>query len=168
MKKYTCSEVRDGLYRNTFIFCGGGLENKNFEKVIWSMKKGSYPEGSEVAPLVNDVASFGHERVRTDGSNNVYVGGRRLLSTLMRGDSVSAHYRGPSFWEVRCSSWNSNGDGTVPTLSGGAPRLAGGKNILQQFELAGVEHESAFRDYTVARLVAYYAVTKLAAIADRT
>jgi hypothetical protein len=155
-------------HRNTFAFYGGGVEKKSYEKVIWALKKGSPPEGGGSAPLATEVASFGQEAVRTDGSNNLYVGGSRILSTSTRGDSVSAHYREPSFWEIRCSAWNSNGDGTVPTLSGSAPRLAGGRNILQQFELAGVEHEPAFRDYTVARLVAYYAITKLAALADRT
>lgn len=152
---------------NTFTFYGGGREIRSFEKITWAMKKGFAPDGGGIAPLTSDVTNFGQEAVRTDGSNNVYIGGRSLLSTSSRGDSLSAHYSEQSFWEVRCAAWNSVGDGTVPTLSGRAPRLAGGKNILQQFELPGVEHEPAFRDSSTAQLVTYYAITKLAALADR-
>jgi hypothetical protein len=152
---------------NTFTFYGGGGEKKSYEKIIWTMKKGLYPEGSGIAPLADDIVNLGHNAVRTNGSNNLYIGGHSVLSTSTRGDASSAHYSEQSFWEIRCSGWNNTGDGTVPGLSGRAPRTDGGKNILQQFELPGVCHEPAFRDYEKARIVTYYAITKLAALASR-
>jgi hypothetical protein len=37
---------------------------------------------------------------------------------------------------------------------------------MQQFELQKIQHEPAYRDYPIAQQVAYYSITKLAAMAD--
>lgn len=154
-------------HHNTFIFYGGGKERNSFEKITWSMKRGSLPASGKPVPSAAEVIQFDHRNVRTNGSNNLYVGGNSVITTSTRGDASTAYFRESSFWEIFCSQWNSEGDGTVPSLSGRAARIAGGRNILQQFELAGVQHEPAFRDYPVAQIVTYYAITKLAARADR-
>lgn len=154
-------------HHNTYIFYGGGKQKKSFEKIIWKLKSGSHPKGENKVPTYSEVVNFGNSAIRTDGSNNLYVGGASGITTSTRGDSSNAHYHESSFWEIRCTKWNSEGDGTVPSKSGRVPRSAGGKSILQQFELAGVEHEPAYESYPVARVVTYYAITKLAALADR-
>jgi hypothetical protein len=160
-------ELAGKYHPNTFSFYGGGGEKKSFGKIVWAMKKGSLVEGEMKSPSPEAVTHFRSSDVRTDGSNNLYVGGSREIYTRTRGDASTAYYRESSFWEIRCSSWTSAGDGTVPNLSGKAPRVAGGKNILQQFELSGIEHEPAFRDYPTALIVTYYAITKISALADR-
>lgn len=154
-------------HHNTFAFYGGGHNKKSFEKITWALKKGTFPANSGVAPALNTIINFRYQDVRYEGSNNLYIGGKLELSTSMRGDSPTAHYLENSFWEIHCSKWNSTGDGTVPSISGRAPRESGGRNILQQFELEDVQHEPAFRDYQASQVVTYYAITKLAALADR-
>lgn len=69
-----------------------------------------------------------------------------------------------SFWEMRCAMHDSSGDGTVPVRSGEAPRKSGKANILQQFVVAAIPHEGAYKE-PPAQLVTYYALTKLAALA---
>lgn len=162
------AELAAQYHHNTFIFYGGGKERKSFEKIIWTTKPGTAPAGQNKFYTMGELSQLSHRDVRTNGSNNLYVGGSTVLSTSMRGDASTAYFRESSFWEIHCSRWNSEGDGTVPSLSGRAPKIAGGRNILQQFELAGIQHEPAFRDYPVAQIVTYYAITKLAARADRT
>jgi hypothetical protein len=154
-------------HTNTFSFYGGGKERKSFENIVWEMKKGIFPEKKGTVPTVEETKNMRHRDVRTDGSNNLYIGGNSRVSTSTRGDASTAHFQEFSYWEIRCAQWNSTGDGTVPSLSGIKPRIAGGNNIIQQFELAGIEHEPAFRDYPISQIVTYYAITKLAALADR-
>jgi len=160
-------ELAGKFHHNTFVFYGGGSEIKSFEKVIWRLFKGQVPEGGEKIPSADEVRNLTFKDIRTDGSNNLYVGGRSLLCTTTRSDASNAYARETSFWEIRCLKWNSVGDGTVPKVSGRAPRVAGGGSIHQQFELPNIKHEAAFRDYDVAKTITYYAVTKLAALADR-
>jgi hypothetical protein len=152
---------------NTFSFFGGGSDKKSFENIVWEMKRGIFPENKSTVPTAEETKNMRYRDVRTDGSNNLYVGGNSRVSTSTRGDSSTVHFHEFSYWEIRCAQWNSTGDGTVPILSGIKPRIAGGSNIIQQFELAGVEHEPAFRDYPISKIVTYYAITKLAALADR-
>lgn len=54
----------------------------------------------------------------------------------------------------------SSGDGTVPVRSGEAPRRGGKANILQQFVVATIPHEGAYKQ-APAQLVTHYALTKL-------
>ena len=109
---------------------------------------------------------MGHHDLRTDGSNNLYVGGERTIRTTSRADVSVATTVETSHWEVRCSGHDGPGDGTVPVRSGEDPRKGGGTNVLQQFVLSGVQHEPAYRDYPIAQQVAHYAITKLAALAE--
>ncbi len=155
------------FHHNTFSFYGGGNERKSFENIIWVVKKGVIGESEGKAPLMDEITHLVHQAVRTNGSNNLFVGGRSMVTTSARGDSSTAYVQELSHWEIRCSGRNSTGDGTVPSISGRAPRAFGGSSVLQQFELPGVEHEPAFRDFPLAQTVAYYAITKLAALADR-
>jgi hypothetical protein len=107
-----------------------------------------------------------HHELRTDGSNNLYVGGETTIRTSSRADASVAIAVETSHWEVRCGAHDGSGDGTVPVRSGEDPRKRGGTSILQQFALSGVQHEPAYRDYPIAQQVAYYAITKLAALAE--
>lgn len=150
----------------TYVFFGGGEEIGSYSNVSWKLRQGSYPERSGVAPSAIDVVGLGHNDVRTDGSNNLYVGGKTILTTTSRGDSPMAYANETSFWEIRCARQDSAGDGTVPVRSGRAPRHSGGQAIIQQFELDQIQHEPAYRDYPLAQQVAYYSITKLAALAD--
>jgi hypothetical protein len=152
----------------TYVFYGGGTKSGSFAKVSWILKKGLPPAAADHAPLAVDVLSLPPKEVRTDGSNNLYVGGESLFNTTSRGDAPVALTTETSWWEIRCANQDSPGDGTVPAHSGRAPRHGGGRGILQQFELEKIEHEPAYRDHATARQVAYYAITKLAALADLT
>lgn len=150
------------FHPNTFVFFGGGSEKKSFAKITWKIKKGISPGG---ANILHKIPELPHLSVRGGGSNNLYVGGERVSRTTGRGDSSIFLEKELSYWEIRCALQDSAGDGTVPLISGGHPRRRAGTQILQQFELPGVAHEPAYRDYSTVRQVAYYAVTKLTALA---
>lgn len=157
-------------HHNTYVFYGGGDKKGSFAKIKWTIQKGAAPSKSMTNPAANteDIVKLDHLAIRTDGSNNLYIGGE----TVSRGNASShAHSFSKletSFWEVRCGPQDSSGDGTVPASSGRAPRFGGGPCILQQFELSSIEHEPAYRDSPFARQVTLYAITKLAAMADLT
>jgi pimeloyl-ACP methyl ester carboxylesterase len=153
-------------HRNTYVFYGGGTEKGSFSKIRWNIMKGIAPAKVGASRSAADVLGLSHKDMRTDGSNNLYVGGETVVSTTNRGDASVVRTTETSFWEVRCAQHDSPGDGTVPARSGRDPRESGGRNILQQFELSGVQHEPAYRDYPIAQQVAYYAITKLAAIGN--
>lgn len=150
-------------HHNTYVIYGGGPAVCSFAGIRWNFKKGIPP--SAHGPESSQVGALKHSDVRTDGSNTIYVGGKTTYQTTYHGDAASVVRTDTSFWEIRCAKYDSPGDGTVPSRSGNAPRLAGGRSILQQFELPGVAHEPAFRDYPALKQVAYYAITKLAALA---
>ncbi|TXF96643.1 alpha/beta hydrolase [Massilia arenae] len=157
----------DGKYHhNTYVFFGGGEEKQSFSKIVWNLKKGSMSE-RESDFSVNKIKMLNrNEGVRTDGSNNVYFGGRTVVRTTTRGDALTMLKTEESQWEARCSLQDGSGDGTVPVRSGRAPRETAPTAILEQFELPGIQHEPAYRDYPIAQMVTYYAITKLAAKAD--
>jgi hypothetical protein len=50
--------------------------------------------------------------------------------------------------------------------SGGASRQSWGRDIREQFERAGIQHEPACRDYPIAQQAVSYDVPKLAAMAE--
>lgn len=153
-------------HHNTFAFYGGGSDNGSFSKVVWKLKPGTPPSTPMLAPSVADVLSLQDRDVRTDGSNKLYVGGGSVVRTSSRGDASFTSVIETSYWEIQCDTHNSAGDGTVPATSGKAPRAHGGKSIMQQFEIKKIQHEPAYRDYPIAQQVAYYSITKLAAMAD--
>jgi hypothetical protein len=158
--------ISKSYHHNTFVFYGGGNEKTSFSKIQWKMKKGIPPIGKEKAPPADVVPSLNYREIRTDGSNKIYVGGETLHMSSGRSEGGSARTMETSYFEIRCANFDDSGDGTVPKCSGGAPYLSAGKNVIQQFELAGIKHEPAYRDYPIAQQVAYYGITKLAAMAD--
>lgn len=149
-------KVAGKYHANTYSFFGGGSTIGSFSKIRWTLKKGIAPAKMGGAPSVTEILNLHHDGVRTDGSNNLYIGGETVVKTATES----------SYWEVRCDKHDSAGDGTVPTVSGRHPRKGGGMSIRQQFELEGVQHEPAYRDYPTAQQVTYYAITKLAAMAN--
>jgi hypothetical protein len=155
-------------HHNTYVFYGGGEKKGSFWKIKWTIRKGIAPSKSDptLAANVADVVKLTHSDVRTDGSNNLFVGGEAVSRGNAKTHAHSFAKLETSYWEVRCEAQDSSGDGTVPANSGRAPRLGGGQSILQQFELSGVEHEPAYRDSPSARQVTLYAITKLASMAD--
>lgn len=154
-------------HHNTFSFYGGGKVRTSYRNIVWNLKRGTAENIGKSAPSMEEVPFIDHKSVRSDGSNALFIGGSSVVLTSTRGDASTTHKKEFSHWEIHCAERNSEGDGTVPSLSGRAPHAAGGPSIRQQFELAGVQHEAAFRDYPAARIVTYYAITKLAALADR-
>jgi hypothetical protein len=148
---------------NTFSFYGGGPEKRSYSKIRWNIKGGGLSQSGRAGPSLMDVVKMSRKQVKTGGSNNLYIDGKSSVSS---GISSTVAKIEASYWNIQCRQQESSGDGTVPASSGRDPRRRGGRNILQQFELAGIKHEAAYRDYPVARQVAYYAITKLAAMAD--
>lgn len=63
-----------------------------------------------------------------------------------------------------CKMQDAVGDGTVSANSGGAPRLAEGGAIRQQFRLKGFSHEPVYQG-KVAQCVTHYCLIKTAALA---
>jgi len=157
-------KIAGKYHANTYVFFGGGSAVGSFSKVRWTVKRGNAP--------LNGVSSVGaivhlpHSDVRTDGSNNLYIGGETKADSATGSADSGLDKARSSHWEIRCDKYDSAGDGTVPSASGRHPRKSGGTSIRQQFELAGVQHEPAYRDYPVAQQVTYYAITKLAALAE--
>lgn len=160
--------IEKRYHHNTFVFYGGGAEKGSFLKIRWNVRKGVAPSTkfSNPANNVREIVKLDYPKLRTDGSNYMFVGGETVQKTVTRGDSVSVSTVETSFWELRCALQDSSGDGTVPASSGSAPRQGGGNSILQQFEVDGIAHEPAFRDYAAPQLITLYAITKLAAKAD--
>lgn len=157
-------KIAGKYHKNTYVFFGGGSGVGSFSKVRWSVKKGSAPLSGTSS--LSKITRTPHSEVRTDGSNNLYMGGEAQVNSA-NGSADSGGEKGESsHWEIRCDKHDSTGDGTVPSASGRHPRTSGGMHIRQQFELPGVQHEPAYRDYPVAQQVTYYAITKLAALAD--
>lgn len=154
-------------HANTYVFYGGGEDIGSYSKVRWNTKKGLPPMNNRGEPATT-IPRKKHSEIRTDGSNNLYVGGERIVRTAMRGDSAVQITTETSEWEIRCAGKNSAGDGTVPAQSGRAPRQTSPMSIKQQFELSGIQHEPAYRDSPIAQAITYYAITKLAALADLT
>lgn len=157
------NKIAGYFHPNTFVFFGGGLEKRSFLKVRWVVKRGIAPDGMTV--LSSEIPDLTYLSVRTDGSNNLFVGGEKVSRTTARGDSSLSLAQELSYWEVRCAFQDSTGDGTVPLKSGGFPRGRAGNCILQQFELPDVAHEPAYRDYPLVKQVTYYSITKLSALA---
>lgn len=153
-------------HHNTYVFYGGGSDKGSFSKVIWKLKAGIAPSNLGRGPSSSDVLNLHDRDIRTDGFNKLYVGGASVINTTGRGDASVALLTETSHWEIQCGHHDSPGDGTVPAISGKAPRVGGGRSVLQQFELQKIQHEPAYRDYPLAQQIAYYAITKLAAIAD--
>jgi hypothetical protein len=153
-------------HHNTYVFYGGGIEKASFSNIIWKITPGVPPIVASTAPSIPDVLDLRDTSVRTDGLNRLYVGGGPLVRAGGRGDASVAMVTETSHWEIYCDHHDSAGDGTVPASSGKAPKASGSKSVLQQFELQKILHEPAYRDYPVAQQVTYYAVTKLAAMAD--
>ena len=115
-------------------------------------------------PDVKAALAYGHDQVRTTGSNKLYLGGKTEYMADYSGFGGGGHVYETSYWEISCEMQDGNGDGTVPSSSGKAPRKSGGGNIRQQFKLTGFEHEPAYGNAT-AQKVTHYAITKIAAIA---
>lgn len=158
-------QLAGAYHENTYVFYGGGSEKQSFQKIRWNLTRGTYPATKGIAPSAAEVLRLANKDVRTDGSNNLYVGGETRLAGLGQINSPPVIIE-TSFWEIHCAKFDSDGDGTVPTSSGGAPRSSGGRHILQQFSIADVQHEPAYRDYPLAQQIAYYAITKLSALAN--
>ena len=158
--------LAEKYHKKTFVFYGGGDAKQSFSKIQWKIMPGSLTNNARSAPASIHIVGMGHRDLRTDGSNNLYVGGERTTRTSSHADAPVAIAVETSHWEVRCGAHDGPGDGTVPVRSGEDPRRRGGTNILQQFSLSGVQHEPAYRDYPIAQQVAYYAITKLAALAE--
>jgi hypothetical protein len=158
--------IEKKFHRNTFVFYGGGPAKGSFQKIRWLIKSGLPPGDVGVAPNPAKIPNFFNGDIRTNSSNSLYVGGKLVFKSALSGDASSTNMIETSYWEIHCDRQNSSGDGTVPASSGREPRLSAQGNVIQQFEIAGIQHEPAYKDYPVAQLVAYYAITKLAALAD--
>lgn len=154
------------FHRNTYVFYGGGEKIGSFARIQWKIQKGMPTKTGGQMPAFDDILALSYSDFRTSGSNSLYLGGEPVNQTITKGDTSVVISNETSILEIHCGSYNSSGDGTVPSISGQDPRTSGGGKLLQQFELSGVQHEPAFRDSLVAKTVAYYSITKLAAKAD--
>jgi pimeloyl-ACP methyl ester carboxylesterase len=157
-------QLAGSYHPNTFVFYGGGKKKQSFHKIRWQLKRGQ--SSFESKPQPSEVPDLGHKDVETDGSNNnIYVEGINRIKTVGTNGATGSFTMATRVWEIHCAMHDSTGDGTVPASSGRAPAASGTSHIIQQFELADIEHEPAYKKYPHAQQVAYYAITKLAALA---
>jgi pimeloyl-ACP methyl ester carboxylesterase len=156
-------QISKKYHHNTFVFYGGGKEKGSFSAVRWNVSSKMTQGELHGAPPLADILKVNYKGIQTDGSNDIAAYGKDFSAK----DAMEQHHaRNGSQWDIRCAGHNSSGDGTVPAHSGRAPQKDGRKNVIKQFELSGVKHESAYKDHVVARQITYYAITKLAAMAE--
>jgi pimeloyl-ACP methyl ester carboxylesterase len=156
-------QIAASYHHNTFVFYGATTK-QSFQRIFWNVKKGTARPNKSFAE--NDLTALTHADVTTDGSNHLYVGRDVRVTTVGLGDSSFPLVNDSNVYEINCGKQDSVGDGTVPASSGRTPRNNGGKNVIQQFAIDNIEHEPAYRDSPVAQQVAYYAITKLSALAE--
>jgi pimeloyl-ACP methyl ester carboxylesterase len=156
-------QLAGSYHPNTFVFYGGGKKKQSYHKICWQLKRGQ--SSFETKPLPSEVPDLRHKDVETDGSNNLYIEGINRIQTAGANEATGSFTMATRVWEIHCALHDSIGDGTVPASSGRAPAVSGTSHIIQQFELADIEHEPAYKKYPPAQQVAYYAITKLAALA---
>jgi hypothetical protein len=160
-----------GKYHPTsFVFYGKAdpkhTEFTSFEKIVWRMDKGLAPD-DKPAPGIDEVMAMRADQVRHEGDATVRIGGS--LEWIPAMDPMG--YGGGSsyetcYWEVRCQGRDSAGDGTVPAVSGSAPKGEDSAKVKQQFGLPGIEHEPAFKS-DAGRKSTLYAILRIGATAKR-
>ena len=158
-------ESISGKYHaNSYVYYGDDSgKQASFEQIHWRIQPGLQPGDSATAPTASDVISMPPTKVRTDGSNAGYVGGKTEFSTVYSGPmmgGMTTIYE-TSFWEIFCEKQDANGDGTVPACSGAAPRVTTPEAVKHQFGLTGFGHEGSYQN-NVAQITTLYSITKIA------
>lgn len=157
-------EIKSTFHKNTFVYYGAGDKKQaSFETIEWKVSRGITPSSAN-RPTQNELLAYRHDQVRTGGSNLIYIGGETVFMPTTGYMATTSSYE-TSFWKIICEFQDGRGDGTVPASSGSNPRLAGGKNVRQQFRLSGFSHEPSYKDVTAQR-VTHYAITKISTLAD--
>lgn len=155
-------QISKKYHHNTFVFYGGGSERRSFSTVRWNVSSRTLHKSAQDPSALRDISKLDYKSLQTDGLNELNLFGKDFSSEDASGPQ---HAGEGGQWNIRCGGKNSSGDGTVPAQSGRAPKQGGGRSIIKQFELPGIQHESAYRD-SLAQKITYYAITKLAAMAE--
>lgn len=152
--------IASQYHPQTYVFYGKDEKYAAFEKVTWRVEKWSSFKNSPT-PSLSSIAEMDKSEAHQSGTSPVHI--------LERDESVidSHSIDEPSGdVEIQCELQDSSGDGTVPAISGSAPKAKGSSNIKQQFCMRGFEHEPAYKDESV-RNVTLYAIAKICAKAKR-
>jgi pimeloyl-ACP methyl ester carboxylesterase len=162
--------IQRKYHPTTYVFYGTAkkdAEPTSFEKVVWRMEKGLPPD-DKPSPGIDEVMAMRADQVRHEGDATVRVGGSLEWMTTMdpMGYGGATSYE-TCYWEVRCQGRDGAGDGTVPAVSGCAPRSEDGGHVKQQFGLTGIEHEPAFKKSDAARKATLYAILRISATAKK-
>lgn len=150
--------IQNAYHPNTYVFYGKDQTVPSFEGVHWKIQRGTPPDDKS-PPSPDVVSKMGFADVRDDGSNPLYVGGKKEVIPV---PGTYASTLESSYWELVCGKQDGGGDGTVPISSGAFPLHSGGDAIQQQLGIAGVEHEPACHQSST-RTFALYALQKIAA-----
>jgi pimeloyl-ACP methyl ester carboxylesterase len=158
------TSISGKYHANTYVYYGDDAgKQASFEQIHWRIQPGLQPGGTATAPTASDVINLPYDKVRGDGSNVSYVGGKQeggdVVASPM-GAVVTATYN-TSYWEIVCEKQDAKGDGTVPACSGAAPRAVAPGAVQQQFGLAGFGHEASYQN-SVAQITTLYSITKIA------
>lgn len=148
---------------NTYVYYGDDSgKQASFESIHWDIKRGLQPSGPGPAPTAMEVIRMPHGQTRTDGSNEMFVGGKTEFVTNYYGGMMGATTTSydTSFWEMHCRKQDAKGDGTVPSCSGSAPGQSSA-GVKQQFALTGFGHEASYHN-PVAQITTLYSITKIA------
>lgn len=149
---------------NSYVYYGDDDgKQASFETIKWEIKAGMQPGGNTTRPTAAEVLKYTPKQTRTDGSNQIFVGGETKVITSVYGPGMaSTTVYDTSFWEFKCQKQDGRGDGTVPVSSGSAPCQIAPGNIKQQFALPGFGHEGSYQNPT-AQITTLYSITKIAA-----
>lgn len=159
--------VAGKYHPNTYVYYGDDSgKQASFESIHWDIQPGLQPSDDGTAPTAADVLRLPAQKIRTNGSNQLFVGGSKEYVTNaygagVLGGTVSSY--DTSYWEMRCRKQDAKGDGTVPACSGAAPGKSS-SNIKQQFALRGFGHEGSYLN-PIAQITTLYAITKIATAA---
>ncbi len=163
-KRFTNSikdKNKDAFHPVTYVFYGNDSSQKSFAGIHWRVAKGAMAPHQGSRPELDQVPEMSFDQVRANGNNPIHVGGKHVQISAYGAYGMPTSYE-TSYWDIQCGKQDSGGDGTVPIMSGSAPKQVGGSAIKQQFGLTGFAHEGAYRNPT-AQIVSLYGIVKIAA-----
>ena len=154
--------IEDHYHPNTWGFYGS--KTPSFANITWKLEKGD-AESDVGNPRRDQITTLDRKAMPMHGANPEYIPGPDAVvwSTY---DGTPQTLKTAHYW-LRLASPFESGDGTVPHGSGNWPvnpahASSAQACIKQFFEVPGIEHEPAFKNYPITRNLTVYAITKIA------
>lgn len=156
-------QIQDHYHPNTWGFYGS--RTPSFAGITWKLERGD-AESDAGKPTPAQITQLDRKAVPLHGANPEYIPGPDAVvwSTY---DGTPQNLKTAQYW-LRLSSAGESGDGTVPHGSGNWPanpvQASSAQACIKQFfEVPGIEHEPAYKDYPLTQQLTVYAISKIAA-----